>query len=848
MTTGYAYISIIALVCYLFLFLTFTAAKKNKLINIFMLVLVCMILWTGGSFAMRALLWPGHKFWYDISILGLTLAPYAFFLFSLEFVGADAPFSKKIWLILALAANICNILTSSLLAPPELVTAADGSVAFIYQITWKVLILYGVTFGASVQMFYLLWKQGKQDELVQRQFMPIVLGILILYAGNILIFLPWFKGFPVDILTGIINVFCLFYVLYARRMFKMTLLVSKSSCYVIAAASAMILFSNIVIPLRTFMLTKFPQFGAYDVLIISLIYLVATVAIYQLLKELIDRSFIREELARSEILKEFSSTVSKSLKINEILDAMVQVIQTTIGVNKVYVCLINNRGDQYQISYSTSPLDKRSYYMKTDNPVISWLQKHNTYLLLKDFRRTVIFKSMWEEEKRLLEDLEIECVVPLADDSQLVGFVMITGKEKNASFSYDDLNFLDSVKSIGSIAVKNSHLYEKVYMEARTDELTGLLNRKYFYEILEEEIEKNRHGSLSLIMVSVDDFKLYNQLYGAEEGDQALRQVALVLQACVGENGYVARYNGKEFAVILPQHDILAAKTIANNIRLQIMEINKQKQNPLYRQKVLTASAGICNYPYAASNMKQLLDNADQALYQAKRNGKNRVMIYSVGEVDDSRSGPQESLTGYREGIYSEYASTIYALTAAIDTKDHYTFNHSKNVAAYSTALAQAYGLNKESVAIINEAALLHDIGKIGIPEHILNKPGRLEPEEYEAMKEHVENSIGIIRHLPSLDYVIPAVIGHHERWDGKGYPRRVAGEDIPLAARMLCIADSFDAMISRRSYKEPYPVEKALNIILEESGRQFDPKLGPLFVQLVQEGNIQAIQATAEE
>ena len=109
-------------------------------------------------------------------------------------------------------------------------------------------------------------------------------------------------------------------------------------------------------------------------------------------------------------------------------------------------------------------------------------------------------------------------------------------------------------------------------------------------------------------------------------------------------------------------------------------------------------------------------------------------------------------------------------------------------------------------------------------------------------MKEHVENSIGIIRHLPSLDYVIPAVIGHHERWDGKGYPRRIAGEDIPLAARILCIADSFDAMIARRSYKEPYPVEKALNIILEESGRQFDPKLGPLFVQWVQDGTIRPI------
>ena len=842
MTTGYAFISIIALVCYLFLFLTFIAAKKNNLINIFMFVLSCMIFWTGGSFAMRALLWPGLKFWYDISILGLTMAPYAFFIFSLAFMGMEAPVSKKVWLILAVAANACNIITSGLLAPPELVTAADGSISFIYHTTWRVLILYGVTFGASVQMFYLIWKQGRSDEMIRRQFMPIVLGILILYAGNVLIFLPWFEGFPVDILTGIINVICLVYVLYARRMFKLTLLVSKSSCYVIAAASALLIFSNVIFPLRRFLVDKFPQFIQFDVLIVSIIYLISTVAIYQVLKRLIDKIFIREEIARSEILKEFSSAVSKSLKINEILDVMVKVIQSTIGVRKVYVCLINNQETQYQITYSTSPLDKRSYHLRCDNPIVLWLKDKNTYLLLKDFCRTATFKSMWEEEKRLLQDLEIECIVPLADDNQLVGFVMLTGKEKKVGFSYDDLNFLDSVKSIGSIAVKNSHLYEKVYMEARTDELTGLLNRKYFYEILEEEIEKNKYGSLGLVMVSVDDFKLYNQLYGAEEGDQALRQVAMVLQGCVGENGYVARYNGKEFAVILPQHDILAAKNIANNIRLQIMEINKQQSNPLYRQKVLTASAGICAIPYAASNMKQLMDNADMALYQAKRNGKNRVMIYAVGEGTDTRAGQPESLTGYKEGIYSEYASTIYALTAAIDTKDHYTFSHSKNVAAYTTSFAQAYGLNKESAAIIQEAALLHDIGKIGIPEHILNKPGRLEPEEYEAMKEHVENSIGIIRHLPSLDYVIPAVIGHHERWDGKGYPRRIAGEDIPLAARILCIADSFDAMIARRSYKEPYPVEKALNIILEESGRQFDPKLGPLFVQWVQDGTIRPI------
>lgn len=842
MTSGYAFISIIALISYLFLFLTFIAAKKNRLINEFMLILITMILWTGGSFLMRAQIAPGIKLWYDVSILGLTLCPYVSLLFAVDFANIDIGIWRKIWLILAVVANAFNILTGALLAAPEAVLAADGSVTYLYETTWKVIFLYGVTFGASVHMFFLLWRHGKKDELLKRQMLPIELGLLIMYAGNVLIFLPPFVGVPVDIMTGIVNVFCLVYALYARRMFRLTLLASKGSCYMIAGVCSLAIFSNIIFPLRRFVDKMFPAQAEYDILVVSVIFMVATIVIYTLMKHLIDKLFIRDELARSETLKEFSAAVSKSLKINEILDVMVHVIQTTIGVKKVYVCLINNSGDQYQVSYSTSPLDKRNYALKADNPVVLWLKYHTTYLLMKDFRRTVAYKSMWETEKQLLKLLDIECVVPLKDENQLVGFVMITEKEKR-SLNADDLAFLDSVSSIGSIAVKNSHLYEKVYMEARIDELTGLLNRKYFYETLEEEVEKNKNLSLSLLMVSIDDFKLYNQLYGTEEGDKALKHVAAVLQACVGENGYVARYNGKEFAVILPQFDILAAKNMANNIRMQIMEINKQNRGQMYRQKALTASVGICAIPYAASNMKQLMDNADMALYQAKHTGKNKVMIYSIGEVEDGRSAQMDHGTGYREGIYSEYASTIYALTAAIDTKDHYTFNHSKNVAEYATKLAKAYGLNQESVSIIQEAALLHDIGKIGIPENILNKPGRLEAEEYEVMKEHVENSIGIIRHLPSLDYVIPAVIGHHERWDGRGYPRRIAGEDIPLSARILCIADSFDAMVSRRSYKDAYDTERALSIVRNEAGRQFDPQLAELFVTLVENGTITVLK-----
>ncbi|HVI39774.1 MAG TPA: HD domain-containing phosphohydrolase, partial [Anaerovoracaceae bacterium] len=303
----------------------------------------------------------------------------------------------------------------------------------------------------------------------------------------------------------------------------------------------------------------------------------------------------------------------------------------------------------------------------------------------------------------------------------------------------------------------------------------------------------------------------------------------------VGNNGFAARYGGKEFAVILPMYDILSAKTLAENIRKQILNMNKRAKD--YTLKVLTVSGGICAIPHSASTIKQLIDNADMAVYHAKRKGKNVILAYSV---EKERGRDAESIAEENKAdTYAEYAPTIYALTAAIDAKDHYTFNHSKRVAYYATKLAYAYGMDEDYVRIIKEAALLHDIGKIGIPEHILNKAGKLTDEEYEAMKSHVENSIGIIKHLPSLDYVIPAVIGHHERYDGRGYPRRIAKEDIPISARMLCIADSFDAMISKRAYKTAVPLEEALQILEAGAGRQFDPVLVPIFVHLIKNGLI---------
>lgn len=371
--------------------------------------------------------------------------------------------------------------------------------------------------------------------------------------------------------------------------------------------------------------------------------------------------------------------------------------------------------------------------------------------------------------------------------------------------------------------------------ESKSCESSGLYNRKNLYEILKREYERSVDDVMALMIINIDDFKLYNQRFGKKEGDIALENIGKILKNTVGYGGYTARTNEKEFAVVLPSYNSLKTKKLAENISNQIAEMNKDSE--AYAYKALTVSIGICAMPFGANTVEELLHNADVAVYSVKQTGKNGIVVYEIKEPFNELS-EGSSYTKAAE-LYSEYETTIKALTAAIDAKDHYTFTHSNNVAYYSEELGLAVGLRAEYIEVLKEAALLHDIGKIGIPEKVLNKPNKLTDEEFEIIKSHVQNSIGIIRHIPALDCVIPAVVGHHERWDGKGYPRRIKGEDIPLFARILCIADSFDAMISKRVYKEAISVNKALEIIKSEAGKQFDPNLATIFVEKINNGEI---------
>ncbi len=823
----FSYISSFALLCYVFLFMIFINAERNKIVKSFQLILVAMILWTGGSLLMRLQFLPSYVLWYHVSLGGLMLVAYSYFKFVAAFTAQKVTSFSRLYFLILGSLFVINIPSGVLLHWPMLVIE-NGTAEMVYSnITSAVAILFVATAIVIGHTVWILIKISGRNARLKKQVIPIILGLLAIFVGNLALLLPIFSGFPIDILAGVVNVGFLMYALIRKHLFKLKLMASESVGYLVCIVLAFPLFYILLPYLDKNIILNMSDVGNFQLPIYLFSFIVIVTLLFYIWKKVIANIFIRDEEEKNDILKNFSTDVSKSLKLNDIMHNTVEAIGLATGIKKIVIGINEFNSEDFKLRYSDQSLADLSYVFRKDNPIISWLRDNNQVLFLDEFEHTIAYKSLWEAEKYQLSRLSAKYCIGLKENGKLIGIVLFSDYGRKVKLQQADFNMIESICSVASIAINNAHTYEKAYLEARTDDLTGVLNRKYFFEIVTEIFEKYYRSTLALIIVNLDDFKLYNQLYGVKQADETLSRVAETIKASIGEQGYIARYSGKEFAILLPNYDVFTSKRLVESIRDQISEITLSQSGD--RLKRLTVSAGICVSPYGAKSVKELLDNADQAVFQVKRKGKNAIRVFDTYITSDKH----EEEVDYSL-VYDDYKSTILSLTAAIDAKDHYTFDHSNNVANYAVNLAKELKLNQVTVEHIRQAALLHDIGKISISENVLNKSGRLNSEEFEIMKGHVEASINIIKHLPSLDYVIPAVLGHHERYDGNGYPRRIAGEDIPLTARILCIADSFDAMISLRCYKPEMSVKEALQILEEEAGKQFDPMLVNVFSDMI--------------
>ncbi len=442
-------------------------------------------------------------------------------------------------------------------------------------------------------------------------------------------------------------------------------------------------------------------------------------------------------------------------------------------------------------------------------------------------------------------------ILPLLSVNKCIGVMIFADK-----YARQNVGLYTMVANCVALVSHNMELIETSDKYINTDNLTLLYNHRCFQELLSDELSRAEISkqSLSVIMLDICNITKINRELGHAKGDEVIKLVADNVRKNVRENDIAARYGGDELAIILPNTSVEQAKYIAEYLTYALSCFYIDNVGPV------KVSVGISSYPECADNKEKLLILAEQAMYISKARGYkdgmsaiissadfnfwDDVALKSYAEVLGKRHAQlgvnfeEELLAKFNSDHETMPSNRIFeiasSLAGAIDAKDPYTKDHSTCVSRYSEALARAINLPEEEIERIRLGALLHDVGKIGIPETVLQKEGPLSDEEWVIMKQHP--TIGAEKVLmpnASLRDLIPIVKYHHERIDGKGYPEGLSNGDIPLAAKIVAIADTYHALTSDRPYRKGMSIEKAVSILEEGAGSQWDANLVRTFISI---------------
>ena len=388
--------------------------------------------------------------------------------------------------------------------------------------------------------------------------------------------------------------------------------------------------------------------------------------------------------------------------------------------------------------------------------------------------------------------------------------------------------FIEAVKLANKIWIQATSLsrsrteLQKLEQIAIQDPVTGLYNFRYFSQLFQEKMQMalDSQFPLALLIIDIDDFRRYNDAFGYQAGNKVLQDIADLLNSNSRDDDILARYSGDSYLLLLCNTNINQAITIAQRI--------KSALTTKLSTEAITVSIGIAAYPDHAHSAKDLIKTAEEALYKVNLARHNQIRVYSRF-IDEIKDELKEDLTNPTAMV-----EAFQTLLIVINARDRYTYGHSQRVVKYAEAIGRKLGLGSEELKNLKYAGFLHDIGKIEINREILNKKEPLTTEEWRVIQQHPLFGASILESFPDVTGIVPSVRGHHERYDGQGYPGGLQGEEIPLGARILAVADSYDAMISKRPYRNAFGKTVALQELVKEKGQQFDPMVVEAFLTVV--------------
>lgn len=489
--------------------------------------------------------------------------------------------------------------------------------------------------------------------------------------------------------------------------------------------------------------------------------------------------------------------------VNALLEAVLRRAGTLVGTQHAYIYLADEASKTLRLTvgagmYANDVGCRIGYGEGLTGKVFSTARP----LSVNNYRQ-------WDEHSPEMRNTRLCSIVgvPLFAAGKTIGVLGVSNPESAGQFSPDEVELLCRFGELASIALDNAYLHQALQKEldqrkaieqelryiSAHDPLTNLLNRACF----ETELRRKQNGPIAIIICDVDGLKLINDSMGHQRGDTLLIGAADIIRQAAPMEAFSARIGGDEFAIILYGQGEAQAEQICHTIR-QLVE----ERSRLEPEIPLSISTGYAVSADSSTDMANLFKEADDSMYREKLHRSQSVR-----------------------------STIVQALLKALEARDFITEGHAERMQALAAALGDAAGLSKRTLGELRLIAQFHDIGKVGIPDRILFKPGKLTAEEHSEMKRHCEIGHRIALSTPDLAPIAKYILHHHEWWNGHGYPLGLKGNEIPLECRVIAIVDAYDAMTSNRPYRQAMGHEQAVDELKRCSGKQFDPWLVAIFI-----------------
>lgn len=501
------------------------------------------------------------------------------------------------------------------------------------------------------------------------------------------------------------------------------------------------------------------------------------------------------------VLYNISKAANSSISLKQLYKTIHKELGTIIDTTNFYIALVDEKEDKIFFPYHQDEMDDNFPIMKfsTTNTLTTYVIKTGRPLLNnnKQYNEMVaqgIVTSMGSTTPQ-----NIWLGVPLKIEDKTIGAMAVQNYNNPNPHTEKDIKLMEFVSEQIATAIERKQAEERIKHLSFHDALTGLYSRAYF----EEELERYnfpRYYPLSIVMFDVNGLKVINDTFGHSEGDRLLQHLSQILTSVSRQGDILARIGGDEFAILLPSTTLEQAHNFCERIK-KVCQQDKIK--PIYLRPNI--SLGHTTQEGEYKDINSLIKEADRNMYQDKLfNGKSREKHF------------------------------LEAFRIILAERDPHTSDHAQRLQELALSLGKRGGLTEYQLGNLKLLALLHDMGKIGIPDRILFKTYILTPSEWKKMKEHSRIGYRMAKNIPDFSPIAREILYHHEHWDGTGYPDGLKGEDIPLLSRIISIIDAYDVMQSRRSYKGPISKTEALKEIKRCAGTQFDPQLVEIFLKLI--------------